>query len=109
MSSPTNRKNWQRATRKYKYKVRYGITIEDFDKLLEKQNGLCAICQSPPSDCNRGNHTLHVDHDHTTGEVRGLLCFRCNRAIGLFGENISNIDAASAYLKSYWRSYFKGK
>ena len=60
------------------YKLRqYGLTPEEYEALLEKQDGHCAICLAPPET----NKRLAVDHDHETGAVRGLLCFRCNTSI----------------------------
>lgn len=64
--------------------------VEDLKLLVEKQNGLCAICQR---DC-----ALVIDHDHTTGIVRGLLCSPCNIAIGLFGDSEQNLHNAIGYL-----------
>ena len=63
------------------YRRRYGITIEDYERILIEQGGVCAICSIPPSP---NGHRLHVDHDHTTGAVRALLCQRCNTAISYF-------------------------
>jgi hypothetical protein len=55
---------------------RYGIDLAEYERLLKAQNGVCAICRQPPK---RG--ALHIDHDHATGRVRGLLCARCNSAV----------------------------
>ncbi len=80
----------------------YGLTEKDYEELLEKQNGVCAICGKPPYG-KRAAHNqeskLHIDHNHTTGKVRGLLCTRCNTSIGGFDENISIIEKAIQYLK----------
>ena len=67
--------------RRKSLKARYGITIEQYDDLLRSQGGACAICGAAKA----GGHTdtLQVDHDHLTGRIRGLLCFRCNRALGV--------------------------
>lgn len=73
---------------------RYGITLEDYMTLIDLQDGLCAICRSP-SDTN---FALCVDHNHQTGEVRGLLCNRCNRALGMFGDDINVLIEAIIYL-----------
>lgn len=59
-------------------KSRYGITLEDYEALLAKQNGVCAICEQP---CKTGER-LSVDHNHATGVVRGLLCRGCNFRLG---------------------------
>jgi|SRR5215469_9672883 len=53
-----------------------GVTEEEYERLLKEQDGGCAICGNPPK-----SRRLHVDHNHRTGKVRGLLCFRCNRQL----------------------------
>lgn len=63
---------------------RYGLTIEDYNVLVEKQNGLCAICGLPEKTIRGGKLLpIAIDHNHRSGEIRGLLCQSCNRAIGL--------------------------
>jgi len=84
--SCNNKKN-----REYQYRAFYGISIEQYEEMLDKQNGLCAICKTPPQ-----TKRLAVDHDHDTGEVRGLLCHRCNRAVEWF---IYYKNIASEYLE----------
>ena len=71
----------------------YGLTLEDYDAIVSEQNGVCAICSRKP----KGN--LHIDHDHKTNEIRGLLCGKCNRAIGLLNDDISLFTKAINYLK----------
>jgi len=56
---------------------RYGLTQEQVDAMVAQQGGICAICGGPP-----GTKGFHIDHDHTTGEVRGLLCGSCNVGVG---------------------------
>lgn len=75
-------------------KSRFGITVEEYDALFVKQNGRCAICRTEPGEERR----LAVDHDHRTGEVRGLLCMSCNTGIGHLRDDRAVIDAALAYL-----------
>jgi hypothetical protein len=74
--------------------ARYGITLADYKRMHEAQNGVCAICNRPPN----GHGDLHVDHDHATGYVRGLLCFSCNYAIGALQDDPGLLDRAAAYL-----------
>ena len=78
----------------------FGLTPADYDALLAAQGGLCAICRQPETFVGRSGtvHSLAVDHDHATGRVRGLLCVRCNQAIGQFGDAAELLAAASAYL-----------
>lgn len=79
--------------------ARYGLTRAAFDTMLEAQGGRCAICRtiSPPT----GRHSRdgwHVDHDHTTGRIRGLLCRACNHLLGNAEDSIARLEAAIAYL-----------
>ena len=74
----------------------YGITTEDYDALLDKQNGVCAICSTDKP--GRKDHHFCIDHNHKTGEVRGLLCVSCNRALGLFQDDTTILHRASQYL-----------
>lgn len=73
----------------------YGITSEDYDRMLAEQNGTCAICHRPERIKGR---SLCVDHCHSTGEVRGLLCNACNIAIGKLEDNLDYIKNALKYL-----------
>jgi len=75
--------------------ARYGITMADYHELLERQNGRCAICRTAVPG-GRGDR-FHVDHDLATGRVRGLLCWNCNRRLGVL-ENLEFRVAADAYL-----------
>src|SRR4051812_40873902 len=74
-------------------KRKFGISLEDYDRLLAEQHGGCAICGDPPEP--GGN--LHVDHDHEDGRVRGLLSVRCNNGLGQFKEDPELIDRAASY------------
>lgn len=81
---------------------RYGLTPEEYDKLLAEQGGVCAICGLPEYviDRRKGKpRCLSVDHDHVTLKVRGLLCGRCNRTIGHFEDNPAVLARAAAYLQ----------
>lgn len=78
-------------------KLKYGLTPEDFDILWKSQSGCCAICSKPLVDA--GHDGLHVDHDHVTGVVRGLLCAHCNRGLGQFRDSAELLERASRYLK----------
>lgn len=74
------------------YKEKYGITIKDYEVYLMKQDGKCAICKKEDTT------KLAVDHRHSDGKVRGLLCKKCNLAIGLFHDDISILFSAIEYL-----------
>jgi hypothetical protein len=74
----------------------FGITIDDFETMLIAQGGGCAICGRPAPE----GTSLHVDHDHETGVVRGLLCFTCNGALGMLTENDEYLARAFDYASS---------
>ena len=82
--------------RAYAYGWRYGMAKGKHDALLETQGGLCAICDIPAAESAKG--ILHIDHDHTTGRVRGLLCNRCNSALERV-ERPGWTARATAYLR----------
>jgi hypothetical protein len=79
--------------------LRYGLTYEEFESLLKKQSGKCAICKCEEDPDPRAIR-FSIDHNHITGEVRGLLCSNCNRAVGLLQDNPDIIDAAAIYIRS---------
>lgn len=70
----------------------YGLNEEEYNNMILSQNNLCAICNKP------SNKTLHIDHDHVTGRVRGLLCSNCNLGIGLLEEDLIILNRAIEYL-----------
>ena len=78
---------------------RYGITPDQFDAMLSSQGGRCAICRKQPRGDWRNNKFLHVDHNHTTGRVRGLLCPECNTSIGKMNDSPEQLRRAAAYLE----------
>ena len=82
--------------REGKLRDKYGITQAQFDALLSGQGGACAICHA--REPGGKWKTFHVDHDHLTGAVRGLLCTNCNRGLGYFGDDESRLKKAAAYL-----------
>lgn len=84
----------------------YGLSIEEYNLMLKQQNGVCACCGKPEarrSGRRRRSDTetssLHVDHCHTTGAVRGLLCSECNQALGLLGEDPDRVKALLKYIE----------
>lgn len=85
----------------YSYFIRvYGITKDEVQKIADKQGGVCAICNTEGfTMATYHKNKLCVDHCHTTGKVRGLLCHNCNRALGLLQDNTDNLKRAIEYLK----------
>lgn len=82
----------KKKIRAYKWKLRYGITEEEVNSFYTSQNGCCAICQKQLND------VFVIDHCHSTGNVRGLLCNQCNQAIGLLKENTQSLLNAIDYI-----------
>lgn len=80
---------------------RYGISIEERDKLIKKQSNLCAICGNSETVTHQSGQVrdLSIDHCHTTGKIRGLLCGSCNNGLGRFKDSIENLERAIKYLK----------
>lgn len=74
----------------------YGSSIQEYYEILESQNNVCAICGGVDK-----NKRLSIDHNHETGEMRGLLCFHCNAGIGHLRESVKNMKKAIEYLDTY--------
>ena len=81
----------------YNLQQKYGITIDDKQAMIDKQNGLCAICKRKLN----GNQEAFVDHNHKTDEVRGILCGNCNFILGHAKDSIDILYKAISYLKKY--------
>lgn len=92
-SSHASSKGW--ASR---IKSKYGLTDVEHARMFAEQNGLCWICRDPKRSSRDHGTGLVIDHDHATGEVRGLLCSRCNAAIGMLDDNPHWINRASQYI-----------
>jgi hypothetical protein len=75
----------------------YGLTLDKYNQIVKVQGGGCAICGSKQAKTKR-NGRFCIDHNHVTGEVRGLLCAPCNRGIGLLGDNPDTLKLAAEYL-----------
>ena len=90
---------WKRKRRNESLRWKYGITIEEYESMVQSQNNVCEICQG--TDDHRKNGHLSVDHNHETGDVRGLLCGHCNSLIGYAAENSDVLSSAMLYLEKY--------
>lgn len=93
-----NREKSRAGVRRWRLLHKYGLTPEQYDDLAAKQQNKCAICGDPPSQTNQNHARLKVDHDHRTGQVRGLLCNRCNLLLGFYESKKSAIQE---YLDSH--------
>lgn len=89
------REKQQLIGRKYVLKKNYNLTIEQYDLLIQVQNDVCAICKQVDT------RKLSVDHCHKTGRIRGLLCKKCNLALGNIGDNIKVAEAIIFYLRKF--------
>lgn len=85
---------WRVRQRAYSFRYKYGIELEHYEAMLEAQHGRCWICETMAAP----DLTLFVDHDHDTGQVRGLLCRRCNSGLGMFGDDPELMARALSYL-----------
>lgn len=88
-SRATAKKSYDKNSHKWRLAT-YNLTEEEFDSLVESQDGKCAICKQ--------DRELHIDHCHNLGNVRGLLCLQCNTALGLFDDDVERLKIAIEYL-----------
>lgn len=91
----SGRNNW--------LKRKYGITTAEYNTLLEKQGRRCAICERSDTDRNRQRY-FPVDHDHSTGVIRGILCDQCNKGLGHFKDNPIFLRKAISYVRRSGKS-----
>jgi hypothetical protein len=101
-----SKKNWESKTKterqlvntKLRLKHQYGLTVEQFDKLVKEQNNKCFICDT---EGGYNGKPLYVDHCHKSGQVRRLLCQHCNSGLGMFRDNPQLLLKAAEYLKEH--------
>ena len=97
---PSKLKRRENYSREYDLMRTYGLTIEDYNNLSDTQLGVCGICGNTQNEGSKKKN-LCVDHCHTTGQIRGLLCDSCNRAIGLLKDDIELLKNAISYLEKH--------
>lgn len=85
------------AAKSIQLKSKRGLTLDHYNEILERQGGRCAICKS--EDPIKGKF-FHVDHDHSSGRIRGLLCMNCNTGLGQLKDNKAILEAAILYLSN---------
>ena len=78
-------------------KQKHGITLDEYNQMFAEQQGCCVICNKHQSEFNQA---LHVDHNHETGKIRGLLCVNCNTGLGRFMDSQALLHKALAYLRA---------
>jgi Autographiviridae endonuclease VII len=94
----------RRISRASHLRLAFGLTLEDYDSLLKAQGGKCAICGAEESwakSSGDGSRLLCVDHDHSTGRIRGLLCAPCNNLLGMAREDATRLRRAAVYLEDH--------
>jgi hypothetical protein len=89
-----------RRARAWSLRTKFGIGLTDYEAMLAAQGGRCAVCRTTESGDRRFS-TLAVDHDHSTGKVRGLLCALCNRTLGQAKDDPERLMALVTYLLQY--------
>lgn len=94
-----NKSAIQKRTKEWHIARTYGISLKKFRKMLKNQGNKCAICRSPVPD--NPKRRWHVDHNHKTGKIRGILCHNCNVALGHFKENKKVMKRAIKYLEKH--------
>lgn len=91
-----NKARIRERTRQWALKTKFGLTVEDFDRMLASQSNACAVCQTVAPKTG-----WHIDHCHSTGKVRGILCTNCNPMLGFAKDNTDTLKAAIRYLEKH--------
>lgn len=94
-----NKPEYVAKERRIKTLAAYGLTLEDYDRMLKEQEYKCCVCGIEEKYATK--QRFHVDHDHETGKVRGLLCGHCNKGLGLFRDSSSFLKNAAKYLEKF--------
>ena len=92
--NPKNKRSYLSS----KYKARYGITLDEYENMLDSQDNKCFICEE---EAGYNNKPLYVDHCHSTNKVRKLLCQHCNSGLGMFKDNPELLSKAAEYVKQW--------
>lgn len=90
------KQNNKDKTKGYNLKANYGLSLDDYNAKYAEQEGCCSICHTHQLELTK---SLHVDHCHTTGKIRGLLCFKCNTLLGKVNDNPEILASAINYLR----------
>jgi len=93
-----------KRSKSYNLFHKYGIHLDDYERMLSEQNGVCAICSSPPVSSKRNKGYLDVDHDHVSGVIRGLICHPCNQGMIAVDRIPDWLEKAANYAAKYRRA-----
>jgi hypothetical protein len=91
----------KKERKEYRIKATFGLTLSEYNKIYISQKGCCAICKIPESEIKGRWKSLCADHNHKTGKVRGLLCPKCNTAIGFFQDDSKIVKEVLFYLDKF--------
>ena len=89
------------SRRKEWLKAKYGLTVQQYLEMAEAQGQKCPLCERVCAKSESRESGLHVDHDHVTGEIRGLLCGQCNKVLGKLGDSLEGVERFAARVRSY--------
>ena len=92
------KRRWSMDNRRKHTAQRYGLSLDEFDRLVTANGSVCEICHQPCTPGGLSRTSLVVDHDHASGAIRGLLCTNCNRGLGFFKDDPRRLLNAVAYL-----------
>lgn len=92
-----NKESIKKKSKAYDLRKQFGITLEDYNQMFNNQNGCCAICNKHQGEFKKA---LAVDHNHSTGKIRGLLCFKCNTFLGKANDDVNVLSNAIKYLNN---------
>ena len=95
-----NPEKYRQYFRNHRIKKVYSLSEREYAEMVIRQGGKCGICGKEPSGEWHGDRSLNIDHCHATGKLRGLLCNKCNRAIGILGDTVESIERVMSYLKN---------
>jgi hypothetical protein len=94
-----NRRHIAAWQRRRTYAAKFGLSAAGLSRLIELAEGKCQICRKPLVCFGQSSDSMVLDHDHTTGDIRGILCAKCNKALGLLGDSLEGLERAVTYLR----------
>lgn len=107
-AKPENKRRFPGYYKKYRLRAEYGLSLEQYQAMRDEQCGTCALCHRVDSGRPKWKD-LVVDHDHSTGRVRALLCHQCNMVLGHSGDNPALLRKMADYIESHWKAAEDGE